>query len=191
MSDALRDQLRQRKIDARSTLEEFSANFAGGFALVTLFQVIEHLADPRALLNEIRGLLTADGLFAVSTVEGDEQFRRFRVTGMPDMPPNHLSIYNASSMTRMLDQCGFEVIEQRAEPPSTQKMLYAVQLRTLRHAREHPRSIAAAAQRVRHQRARHLLTAAAGLASLPKILANLGDARRSCNFLTIARRKRP
>jgi SAM-dependent methyltransferase len=40
---------------------------AGSFQLVTAFEVIEHLADWRALLAEARRILDSDGLFLVST----------------------------------------------------------------------------------------------------------------------------
>lgn len=84
--------------------------------VVTMWDVIEHLDDPRAVLARIRELLKDDGLFAVCTGDIDSwiarlQGRRSRIFN----PPQHLYYYSKDSLARMLGAAGFQARRQEID----------------------------------------------------------------------------
>jgi 2-polyprenyl-3-methyl-5-hydroxy-6-metoxy-1,4-benzoquinol methylase len=82
------------------------------FDVVTSWHVLEHLANPHLVVNEIRRILTPGGLF-VSEVPnfaswqatiGAEHWFQLDV-------PRHLVHYTPLAMNRLLEQHGFEVLQ--------------------------------------------------------------------------------
>jgi 2-polyprenyl-3-methyl-5-hydroxy-6-metoxy-1,4-benzoquinol methylase len=186
-TDVMRETLQRRGVTVFPDLGEAVGTRAGGMHLVTAFQVVEHIADFRPLFRAARELLAPRGLFAVSVPHGDELFAQMRVTACPDMPPNHVNQWTPASMARALDQCGFDVAEAITEPPDWKWFSYNLYLRVRSDGAWRPRSLAARAYRVKNRRIRGPLLAAVGVLTLPSVLPHLGDMRRACNFLTIAR----
>ena len=107
-----RDQLRQPVREA--TLE--SAEFPSGtFDVVTLWEVIEHLADPRAFLAEVARVLKPGGLIALSTPDAGSTAAKLsgsRWLGWRKIP-EHLFFFDRPALTRLFDQSGFDVIDHR------------------------------------------------------------------------------
>jgi len=82
------------------------------FDLVTLWDVVEHLHDPRAGLKKAWGALRAGGLLVASTPDLDSPDRKiFRKYWFGYDLPRHLYIFNRKTLTILLDQIGFEVIK--------------------------------------------------------------------------------
>ncbi|MBI5890598.1 MAG: class I SAM-dependent methyltransferase [Nitrosomonadales bacterium] len=91
---------------------------------------LEHLLDPKSALMKARGMLRADGalLLAIPNV------RNFRVTlpliflgrfeyqdeGLLDR--THLRFFTRSSITNLLQKCGFEVESVKVDLPSNSKV---------------------------------------------------------------------
>jgi SAM-dependent methyltransferase len=94
------------------SLEEYKAD-PESFDLVTALALIEHLLDPRVLVDSARTLLRAGGLFVVMT--GDRGCRHAAQAG--DGWPyywvdEHVSFFSAASLRRLISDAGFEVIRQ-------------------------------------------------------------------------------
>ncbi len=98
----------------------FDANFAAGcFDIVHAGDVIEHLADPRSFVREIRRILAPGGLFVVATPNHAAFFPRAtlvleRWLGIPwshSTPPQHLHQFSTRSLTRLLAANGFEALD--------------------------------------------------------------------------------
>lgn len=89
-------------------LEE--CDFGRRFDLITAYDVIEHLRDPRALLRRLRRLVRDDGAVAVRTPNHASWLRA--LTGrrwLWYLPPAHLHHFSAASLASLAAQEGFEV----------------------------------------------------------------------------------
>ncbi len=82
------------------------------YDLVTMWDVIEHLDDPRPTLQEIHRILRPGGLLALST--GNAGSLWARITGrfwQLLTPPQHLFFYDDKSLVKALELKGFAVKE--------------------------------------------------------------------------------
>lgn len=91
---------------------------SGAFDAVTLWDVIEHVAEPAELLDRAHALLAPGGLLIMATPAVDGLYpsvsrRLRRITrwwGHPE-PPYHLQQYSRSTITDACRRHGFEVTE--------------------------------------------------------------------------------
>lgn len=82
------------------------------FDVVTLFDVIEHLKDPRGDLLKITKHLKQDGLLLINTGDSDSFLARFQGKNWHYyIPPQHLFFFSQKTLTLLLDQIGFQVIK--------------------------------------------------------------------------------
>jgi SAM-dependent methyltransferase len=82
----------------------------GSFGAITMFHVLEHLPDPAAYVRAAHRLLKPGGRLVVQVPNIDSfQFRLFgsRWSGLE--LPRHLVDFNARTLRRLLEQCGFDV----------------------------------------------------------------------------------
>ncbi|OGS01633.1 MAG: hypothetical protein A2V88_07555 [Elusimicrobia bacterium RBG_16_66_12] len=85
------------------------------FDAVTIFQVVEHLDDPGAWLASAKSLLKPGGLLVVGAPNRDRTFDPFRDPSIADvdMPPHHLTRWNARALSGLLSRADFAVLECR------------------------------------------------------------------------------
>ncbi len=84
--------------------------------------VLEHIPDPAALLALAHGQLDDGGLLCV-VVPND--FNPFQLVARDHLefnpwwvaPPHHINYFNFSSLQKLLERCGFEVIHKEATFP--------------------------------------------------------------------------
>ena len=88
---------------------------AGGFRAVTLFEVLEHLSDPRAHLERIRNLLEPGGVLYLTTPNFDSVSRRALGPRWRAMTPDHLCLFNRRAMRACLRATGFDVVTVRTK----------------------------------------------------------------------------
>lgn len=92
------------------TLERYAES--GGrrkFDVVTLWDVIEHLPDPKAVLEQIGGLQERGGVLGISTVNlMNYRFRRHgaRWRGFKESQ-EHIIFFSARTLSMLLEKCGY------------------------------------------------------------------------------------
>jgi 2-polyprenyl-3-methyl-5-hydroxy-6-metoxy-1,4-benzoquinol methylase len=87
----------------------------GSFDLVTFWDVIEHIPDPRAALVRARKLLAPGGLLIVETQNVNS--RAAKVLGKKWQHykhAEHIYHFNKATLTRLLDEAGFGSLENSA-----------------------------------------------------------------------------
>lgn len=87
----------------------------GGFDAVTCMQVLEHLDEPWAFGELLRKQLRPGGLLILSTPDADGPIRHF-TNSVTDLPPHHVSRWNAKSMEAFGQKFGFSLLRIRREP---------------------------------------------------------------------------
>lgn len=147
-SEVTRSELEASNISVFRDLEEAAVSQAGTFQLVTLFQVLEHIAEFDFVLKQCRELLAPGGRLVVTVPDGDAMIRQERVTGCADMPPNHISKWTPPSLTLVLTRIGFKCGEAIPEPSSWNNLRANLHLRISSDA-TYRRSLAAQAYRLR------------------------------------------
>ena len=83
----------------------------GGYDVVTLWDVIEHLPDPALDIRAIRSALTPGGIFAVSTMDVDSLFARLLGRRWPWYMQMHLVYFSRATLCEMLRREGFEIAD--------------------------------------------------------------------------------
>jgi 2-polyprenyl-3-methyl-5-hydroxy-6-metoxy-1,4-benzoquinol methylase len=89
------------------------ANIPGEhFDLVTMIQVLEHLANPKDVVQSVRQVLRPGGLFLLETPNAASWDRRFfsRKTWGGYHFPRHWTLWTPSTIRAMLGNEGFEVL---------------------------------------------------------------------------------
>src|SRR5207247_3222651 len=83
----------------------------GAFDVITMWDVIEHLADPQQELRHAHTLLRAGGLLALSTMNVETWFPRLLGRRWPWYMQMHLYYFTPATLSQMLKRAGFEMIE--------------------------------------------------------------------------------
>ncbi|MBI4982361.1 MAG: methyltransferase domain-containing protein [Candidatus Omnitrophica bacterium] len=102
--------------------QEFGLNvFEGGlkdagfaynyFDAVVMTDVIEHLPDPRMVLEEARRILKTDGILCISTPDIESLLSKILGAKWWGIQQSHLFYFSRKTINRMLDAAGFKVIK--------------------------------------------------------------------------------
>jgi SAM-dependent methyltransferase len=78
------------------------------FDVITMFAVIEHMADPRSTMLEVARIMKPGGLLVIMT--GDVSSIKAQIKGNHwhmYRPPEHLFFFNGRSLDRLAHACGF------------------------------------------------------------------------------------
>lgn len=83
----------------------------GPFDAVCLFDVVEHLAEPSALLGQLAGALSTGGCLAIGAPNaGGGSFRALKFDWWEVRPPEHLSVPSHEGIRHLLDRTGFRLV---------------------------------------------------------------------------------
>jgi SAM-dependent methyltransferase len=101
------------KADVRSGRIEEQIFPPHAFDIITAFELIEHLPDPRNTFRRIYDWLKPDGIFCLSTPNLNKLKNRFSKDTLWDFyrPPEHLLYFNRRSLRVMLESNGFKTLE--------------------------------------------------------------------------------
>lgn len=82
----------------------------GGYTLITMWEVIEHLPDPAAVLAQVYRLLQPGGVLALSTPDARSLVTRLLGPRWPGWRkiPEHLFFFDRRTLDRLLREAGFE-----------------------------------------------------------------------------------
>jgi SAM-dependent methyltransferase len=83
------------------------------FDAITAIHVLEHLDAPRKFIKLINNRLKKDGILCISVPFRDRFLAGY---GTEDVPPNHISHWNETSLTNFLENNGFKVSEIKTFP---------------------------------------------------------------------------
>jgi SAM-dependent methyltransferase len=86
---------------------------AGSYDVVTLWDVLEHLADPRAIVQRIASWLVPGGLLLVQLPDADSLPAKLLGPHWPLLLREHLSYFNEATITRLLEEAGYRVVSVR------------------------------------------------------------------------------
>jgi 2-polyprenyl-3-methyl-5-hydroxy-6-metoxy-1,4-benzoquinol methylase len=90
------------------------------FDVVTMFDVLEHTEDPKETVRAVREILADDGLFVLSYPDWGSIFARLLKRRWWFTLSVHLFYFTRKTMTRLLEQEGFEVISMQRLYPTLQ-----------------------------------------------------------------------
>ncbi len=85
--------------------------FDENYNAVTLWDVIEHLSDPREELLEIHRLLKKDGYLFLSTINIGSLVARFMGPRWPWLMDMHIFYFTPKTIACLLEQTGFRVVK--------------------------------------------------------------------------------
>ena len=85
----------------------------GTYDAVTLWDVIEHLADPSAELRRLHRMVRPGGIIAISTMDVEAAAARLLGRHWPWYMQMHLFYFSRRTLARLVHQVGFEVVEIR------------------------------------------------------------------------------
>ena len=96
------------------TLETVPAEW-NSFAVVTMWDTLEHYVDPVGELRRANALVRDDGYLVLSTVNVDCALVRLLGKRWPWYMRMHLSYFNANTLTRALERHGFLAVRVEAD----------------------------------------------------------------------------
>lgn len=88
----------------------------GPFDLVVLADVIEHLQEPAAALTRVRACLSGTGYLYLTLPDASSRVARVMGRRWWSVLPMHLQYFTRSSLGRLLEDTGFEVVGMQTHP---------------------------------------------------------------------------
>lgn len=184
-SATTRQILRQDQIKVYSSLQE-AVESGTKFDVITIFQVLEHLAPFAPILDQCRTLLPSDGALIITVPDAHAMERQEQFTGCADMPPNHVNKWTPKSLALALRNAGFAVGTSIFQPASVATLRGIAHLRILAKRRQ-AGSLAERAYRIRSRAIRAaFLTVLAGPA-IVEMSPHLFQLSRGGAFGVVAR----
>ncbi|MEE2673391.1 MAG: class I SAM-dependent methyltransferase [Myxococcota bacterium] len=119
-SEAVAQATRRGLVAHHSRIEDFSPS--SPYRVITAFDVIEHLLDPRSFVRRLRSWLCDDGCLVLTTPDVSSIFPRWlmRSHWFYYWPDEHLFYFDPKTISRLLEEEGFAVAEVgRAYKPLT------------------------------------------------------------------------
>lgn len=155
------------------------------FSLITMFQVLEHLANFEDVLMSCRIMVQQEGVLIISVPDCDVMIAQERATGVADMPPNHINKWTPQSLGIALRKSGFSVECVQKEKPSVNTLRSALHLKMLAMARTP--GLAAWIYRLNSRSARILLLTLVAILTVPWMITHVSYLTRGGSFLVVAR----
>jgi dolichol-phosphate mannosyltransferase len=92
-------------------LETAAGELRPPYDVIVAWDVLEHVSDPKALLEQTGRLLRPNGLLCFSTLDAGSTYARFMGRHWPWLMDMHLFYFIRPLLARWLDQAGFDVVE--------------------------------------------------------------------------------
>ncbi|MDR0547849.1 MAG: class I SAM-dependent methyltransferase [Deltaproteobacteria bacterium] len=84
----------------------------GAFTLITMWEVLEHLTEPKNILYEVRRILPDDGLLLILVPNSSSLVTRLLHERSDTFGGHsHLNHFNPASLAKFLEVMGFEIVE--------------------------------------------------------------------------------
>lgn len=102
---------RSRGLEVIAKRVEDVGDELAGVDVVVAFEVIEHLFDPRPLLERALALLAPGGLLVLSCPNGRGFDIQFLGAASQAIDPEHVNLFNPDSLGLLVASAGFEIVE--------------------------------------------------------------------------------
>ncbi|MBI2761646.1 MAG: class I SAM-dependent methyltransferase [Chloroflexi bacterium] len=112
-------------VHALSIEETVAHDWQGPFDVITLFDVLEHLAEPRQAIESLSGLL-APGGFLACTVPSAQRWPGW-FDSVVDSPPHHLTLWTRPGLASCIAAAGLAVRGIKRSPLQGFDMLHPLQ----------------------------------------------------------------
>ncbi|MEA2449867.1 MAG: hypothetical protein QOG63_1799 [Thermoleophilaceae bacterium] len=101
-----------------ASLEELAGDppWQAAQQVVCLFQTLEHLAHPHAVFDQLTRMLAPGGHLFVSVPNGAYIGLQEALTGILDLPPNHVTRWSERALAAMAGAHGLRVVALEREP---------------------------------------------------------------------------
>lgn len=109
--DALAKMASGRRQSIISEMTDLSVVPDGSVALAVMIHVLDHLIDPRAMLEQIRSKLKPDGRLAIVTHNEHSLLRSMMRKRFPPFCLQHPELYNPRSIRLLLHRAGFSKVK--------------------------------------------------------------------------------
>lgn len=97
------------------SLDEYDSSLGTGFDVVIMNHVLEHMADPKKALLQIKALLNPDGVLHLAVPNFNCWEAKF--PGWTSYQPYHLYYFERESLTYLLRDCGFKITRIVCQEP--------------------------------------------------------------------------
>lgn len=109
--------------------EDLDLESVGVFDSVVMFEVLEHLSNPRETLTIANQLLKGGGIVCISVPNDYNPFQKIarRALKMKPYwlaPPLHINYFTTESIVKLLRRCGFEVVYMETNFPMEMFLLF-------------------------------------------------------------------
>ena len=102
---------RDKKLNVKTGTFESSGLKENSFNLVTLWDVVEHLSNPKETLFSVYNILDKGGVIAINTPDSGSFVARALNKGWHlIVPPEHLFLFSQKSLSKLLKGIGFEIL---------------------------------------------------------------------------------
>jgi len=101
--------------------EKFKEEVGAGlkFDVVTFFEVLEHMDDPNAFMDTVKGLTRPRGFIALSVPNRERPLAHILMSKAGDSPPHHFTRWSKRAISGFLERHGFEIMRLSTVPVST------------------------------------------------------------------------
>ena len=129
-----------------SKFEELPEDWKGPYKVITAFEVVEHLQDPKSFFQDVYNMLEDKGIFLMScpmfySFENLAKGYRKYKWWLPDYPPNHLTRWKPWTLYYALKQTGFSKIFIFTEALIPDSVLEGIDVKEVELKRENQRII--------------------------------------------------
>lgn len=187
-SETTRRQLRTDGITCFADTTDAVRQAAGTFDVITMFQVLEHIAQFKPMLADCHALLRSDGALVISVPSGDATFDQEQLTGCADMLPNHPNKWTPQSLGIALRAAGFDPRPALMQPGSVKLAAYRSFLRIKGRAARRPGSVASRVYSIRHRPMRVAVLGGLSLMSLIGHFPQWGRLSQGHSFAMVSRK---
>jgi 2-polyprenyl-3-methyl-5-hydroxy-6-metoxy-1,4-benzoquinol methylase len=106
------EEARRRGLNVRTGTLASTNLLPESFDAVTMWDVIEHVDDPKADLRRINRLLKPGGIVCIHTIDIESPLSRLLGPRWPWLMEMHIYYFSRRTMARMLQDTGFQVVRQ-------------------------------------------------------------------------------
>lgn len=92
----------------------FTLNYTQAFDIISLWDVLEHIDRPVPFIIKCNQALTTEGIIVIQVPQIDSFIARRKKCNWNMMGLDHVNYFSRKTLPKLLNECGFEVLEMRS-----------------------------------------------------------------------------